>query len=78
MMFVGFFITCCVGGSPEVVGAKAELLEKPALSAEHQHLACLIVAYIVLVKLLTARKGRDATGANRRPVIAGVRWYDGC
>lgn len=30
MMLVGFFITCCVGGSPEVVGAKAELLEKPA------------------------------------------------
>ena len=30
MTLVGFFITCCVGGSPEVVGAKAELLEKPA------------------------------------------------
>jgi len=33
MMLVGFFMTCWVGGSPDVVGARAELLEKPALAA---------------------------------------------
>lgn len=29
MVAVGFFNACCVGGRPEVVGAKADVLEKP-------------------------------------------------
>ena len=72
MTAVGFFKACCVGGSPDVVGARAEVLEKPA----DKKYFSLRISRIALVTASAARTPAEWSNTTCAPAvpIAGVMY----
>lgn len=77
MTAVGFFRACWVGGSPEVVGAKAEVLEKPAVTGTFYR--TLTTHWTMQRKISgTSAEWRKAVLALTLPVAAVMHGQVGC